>query len=159
MPKYRHLDQEELHALKSEFIDYLVVNGIVAEDWEKLKADDPAKASEVVDLFSDVVFEGVMRKVEFLEHRSKQEVRTFQCLADKMILMALKVPGEEVDFTDPEYFEQAMTNSPEGMEVYTAEKAYNQPRELELFQMTEAGCRITDGKLFKSLCLAMADGK
>ena len=32
MPKYRLLTQDELNELEQEFINYLVVNGITAED-------------------------------------------------------------------------------------------------------------------------------
>ena len=37
MPKYRLLTQDELNELEHEFINYLVLNGITAEDWEDIK--------------------------------------------------------------------------------------------------------------------------
>lgn len=160
MPKYRLLSHEELSEFEKEFIDYLIVNGITAEDWVKIKEEEPKKAVEIIGLFSDVIFEGTMRKVEFMEARSKTQVQTFQCLDAKLVMMAMKVSENSgVDFTDPESVNQAMTNPPADIEVFSMEKEYDSPREEELFKMTELGCVISDGQLFKALSLALADSK
>jgi len=50
-----------------------------------------------------------------------------------------------------------MLNPPEGLKVFTIEKEYTVQREIELFRMTESGCTISDGKLFKTLCLSLPD--
>ena len=41
MVKYRALTHEELESMEKEFIDFLVLNGITGEDWEKLKNEKP----------------------------------------------------------------------------------------------------------------------
>lgn len=154
MARYRLLSKNELQELEKEFVEFLVLNGIVAEDWLKLKEQDIEKAEKMVELFSDVVLEGVLRKVQYLEYRDKTEIRCFQCLPDKIVLVGLS--GDETsDFTDSEYLKEALKNPPKGIRVYTSEKEYKTSREQELFEMTEAGCYISDGKLFKSLCLAL----
>ena len=66
-------------------------------------------------------------------------------------------PATEIDFTIPEDIEKAMQSPPGNVEVYTASRAYTLEREQELFAMTENGARITDGKLFKALSLALAE--
>ena len=43
--------------LKEDFVDFLVVNGIDAEEWTKLKSNNPDKAQHIIAQFSDVVFE------------------------------------------------------------------------------------------------------
>ena len=68
--KYRRLTLEELKPLENEFIDFLVVNGVIADDWEQLLANDVEKSNQIIDAFSEVVFEGIMRKTQFLEFRS-----------------------------------------------------------------------------------------
>jgi hypothetical protein len=160
MPKYRLLTHEELQEFEKEFIDYLIVNGITADDWQNLKDKDSKKALEVVGLFSDVIFEGTMRQVQFMEARMPKEVQTFQCLDNKLVMMAMRVGKDNaVDFTQPDSLEQAMANPPEDIEVYSMEKEYTDQRELELFKMTEMGCTISDGQLFKSLSMALAESK
>ena len=157
MAKYRALNLEELQSLEKEFVDFLVINGITADEWVKLKAEQPEEATRMTELFSDVVFEGILRKVNFLDYHSQYEVRTFQCLPEKMVLVGLKAtPAEGVDFREPDFVNQAIQNPPAGLSIYTTEKAYSGSREAELFEMIQSGCQITEGQLFKALLLAKA---
>ncbi|MDN5213794.1 DUF6495 family protein [Fulvivirgaceae bacterium BMA12] len=157
MPKYRLLSLEELKELEKEFIDYLVVNGITADDWGKIKDEDSSKAAQIIELFSDVVFEGIMRKVKFLELRTRSELKVFQCLADKLVLVGMSAePNQEVDFTNPDFVKNAMVEPPSGLKVYTSEKPYEDKREIELFKIIQAGGVIVDDRLFKSLCMALS---
>lgn len=156
MVKYRLLTIEELEALEKEFINYLVINGITADEWVKIKEQSPEKATTTIELFSDVVFEGIMRKTQFLQRRTKQELQTFHCLADKIILMGMKSADKSADFTQEDYIREAVSNPPKNIEVYTVEKSYNKARELEVFEMTMQGCQITDGSVFKTIALIMA---
>lgn len=155
MPKYRLLTADELTELRPEFIKYLIVNGIAAEDWEKMTKSDPDEADKVVDLFSDVVFEGVMRKVKFLELRSKTDIKVFQCLEEQLVLVGMTCDDSAADFSNSQYLHSAMLTPPEGLKVYTTTKEYEKSRELEIFEMTEKGCLITDGQLFTSMSMAL----
>ena len=147
---------EELRELEKEFVEYLVVNGITAADWEKIKKEHAAKASHIIELFSDVVFESIMRKVRFLEWRTTYELKAFQCLENKLVLVGMSSDvSSGIDFTSAEFIKTAMDNPPSGLKIYTTEKPYNKVREIELFEMVQAGAVIADGKLFKSLCLAL----
>lgn len=160
MPKYRLLTREELIELEKDFVQYLVVNGITADDWEKLKVEDNEAAQNIVDLFSDVVFETIFRKVQYLELRTEKELISYQCLNEKLVIVGMKAPADsEADFTKPDYIQQAVHNPPEGLKVFTTEKNYTEQREIHLFHLTESGAVISDGKLFKALCLALPQNK
>ena len=152
MAKYRLLSSEELPGFEKEFVDYLVLNGITGSDWEKLKQEEPEKAAGIIDLFSDVIWEGILRKIEYLEHRSPTAVRCFQCLAGEIVLVAMEADADTgVDFTNEQFLQTALANPPKGIRVYTVSKPYKGSREEELFRMVELGCEVTDGKLFKAL--------
>lgn len=155
MIKYRKLSSEELLSLEKEFVEYLILNGITAPDWEKIKREDKEKAEQIIDLFSDVVFEGIMRKVKFLEMRTAAEIKAVQCLPEKMVVVGMVCNDKTADLSDPGFIARAATEPPAGLKVYTTELPYNEEREKELFQMTEAGYIISDGAMFKSLCLAL----
>lgn len=142
--------------MEKEFIDYLVVNGITAPEWEKMKKEDAPKARQVIELFSDVVFEGILRKINFLEFRSENEVRVFQCLPDKLVQVALECDAEGVDFTVEGSVEQVFSDPPGEVSIYTVEKEYKESRESELFEMIEWGCLVGGESLFKALNLALA---
>lgn len=147
---------KELQELEKEFVEYLVLNGIVADDWEKIKKEDLSKAKHIIELFSDVVFESIMRKVKFLELRTTHEVKVFQCLKDKLVLVGMSSGDDPaIDFTNTDFIKRAMDEPPQGLKVYTTEKLYDKDREIELFEMVQAGAVIVDGQLFKSLCLAL----
>ena len=48
MTKYRRLTLEELEELQKEFVDFLVINGITAEDWVKLKDNEVDKSELII---------------------------------------------------------------------------------------------------------------
>lgn len=151
--KYRALTQEELNELEKEFIDYLIVNGITAGDWVRIKEEDNEKAIDIVTLFSDVILEGVLRKIQFLEHRTKTDIKAFQCLGEKMVLVGMISENPNIDFRSEASFGDNTT--PTGVKVYTTEKTYSKKRELELFEMIQHGCQISDGHSFKTMSLAL----
>lgn len=156
MPLYRTLTLTELQELQKEFVEFLVVNGIPAEDWERIKKEDKSAAEEAIDLFSDVVFDSIMRKTKFIENRGTHYVHVFQCLPNELILVAMEAElSEEVDFTNPDFLSSAMLTPPKGVKIFTSTKTYSKTRELELFEMLQKGSTITDDRLFKALCLAL----
>lgn len=155
MAKYRLLTIAELQQFEKEFVDYLVINGLTADDWEKTKSNTPEKAEKIIDLFSDVIFEGILRKVKYLDFKSNNSLKSFQCLSDKIILVSLELNDDSINLLDVKEFSQLIENPPKGIKVYTTEKKYKISREEELFNMINSGCEISDGMLFKSLCLAI----
>jgi len=136
MAKYRLLTQEELHELEKDFINYLVVNGITADDWEKMKQEDKTKAEKIVDLFSDVVFEKILRNAKYLYLKTAFVIKCIKCNSEEMILYALNTKIE---------------NNFENAELFKGVKKYNKIRELEIFEMTNRGFKITKGKEFERL--------
>ena len=97
MSAFRILTVEELELFKKEFIEFLVVNGIEGNDWTKINKDNPEQADEFIRLFSEVVFTGILRKVKFLDIFQKGSVKSFQCLPEKLILVAADYEGETID--------------------------------------------------------------
>lgn len=154
--KYRRLTIKELQELEDEFVKYLVINSITADDWVEIKENEPEKAERLIELFSDAVFERILRNINFLDYRGKKELYSYQCLQDKMVLIGMTTgAGSEADFSDPEFLKKAAGQAPENVKVFTTEKIYSGNRETELFDMLQKGCEISDGKLFKTLCLAL----
>jgi len=144
--KYRRLSEEELEILKNEFIQYLVANGIDAQMWEKFKNEAPDKADIFVDLFSDIVLEKSLEKIQYLEHRTPTDLKLFYCGEDKMDLIALK--SSKVDLTDlTDFTSEDIAN----VELYKASKEYSKKREVEIFELTQKGCEVTNHVLYRLL--------
>jgi hypothetical protein len=152
MVKYRSLSTDELKTFEKEFIDFLVVNGIIAEDWEKIKKETPEKAERIIDNFSDVILEGTLRKVEFIEFITPKSIKCFQCLSKEIILVGVDVEqNSTIDFTKENW-----NDNLKNLKIYTTKKEYiKEGREKEIFNMLNGGAAISKGELFKQMCLAL----
>jgi len=154
--KYRRLSNAELQELEKDFVKFLASNHVTADDWVKLKANNPTKVEELIQIYSDIVFDKTLGNLAYLEFKTPHDIKTFHCQADKMVLMGIAVaPNAGVDFTqdlNSKGIMEKLKASGQDLKIYTAEKAYNGNREKELFQMMESGCLISkDGYLFKTL--------
>lgn len=153
MSKYRALNLQELESLEKEFVDFLVLNGIMHDDWIKMKNEDPKAAQKMTELFSDVVWESILRKAKYLDFRSPNSIKCFQCLADKIVLVG--IDSDDTDMSTKEFAALQAKDFPDDVVAFTTEKKYSKVRELELFDMINWGCEISDGALFKQLCLVL----
>lgn len=145
MPKYRLLTHEELHEFEKEFVDFLVVNGIEPERWELIKAEDTESMNKIIELFSDVILESVLRKVKYVDFRSKQYVHAVSCMDDKMIGIVLEDSVKDHQTAGSE------TSRESGLSIYRSEKKYASNRESEIFELLQKGYQISNGDLYKKL--------
>ena len=154
--KYRLLSKEELEELEQEFIEYLILNGIASDDWLNIKKENQEEAEHIVMLFSDVVFEKIMRNVNYLEWRSSKEIKVLHCLKEKLVLVGLNASEiQEANLEDAVYMNSAIKNPPLHLKVYTKDIPYESSREEEIFKMTVLGFHIADGALYKTLCMVL----
>ena len=153
MAKYKALSLEELQSLEKEFVEFLVINGMMQDDWVKMKNEDPSGAQKMTELFSDVVWESILRNTKYLDFRSAHSIKCFQCLEEKIILVG--VDSTETDMSTSTFANLKTQDYPDDVVAFTTEKKYSKLRELELFEMLDWGCQISEGKLFKELCLAL----
>ena len=72
--KYSRLTKEQFEEMKQEFINFLASQSITADEWEKIKKEQPKAAEQELDVFSDLIWEGVLNKVEYLEHFSANQI-------------------------------------------------------------------------------------
>lgn len=144
--KYRKLTLDELEELESEFTTFLATHGIPAEDWEKMKQKSPERCEQLIEIFSDIVFDKILGKVEYLEHREKRIIRIFKFGEEKVIMNGLQLEGESaIDFRKDQNAEQLLQLfrlSPSKLKIFTAEKKYKKERSLEIFNLINSGAQI-----------------
>lgn len=143
---YRLLTSDELQEMEQEFIQFLIANGIDAPEWKKIQEDRKEEVEQWIAAFSDVVIEKALTKINFLEMMTPSEIRLFFCDKEEMKAIFIKSASIDLLATNP----QDYVTSP-AIEVYKASKKYVGKREEELFQMTQSGCEISDGKLYGAL--------
>lgn len=151
MAKYRLLTIEELKALEKEFVDYLVANGIPADEWEKIKVKDPDAADRIVDLFSDVIMEGVLRKTKYVEHYTKNRVLTFFFDESEVTMISMSCDNIDTDFTNQDYIAFAASDPPDNLKMGKQTKSYIKERSEEIWDLIEQGCTVSEGKLYLAL--------
>jgi len=149
--KYKRLTNEELQALEKEFVNYLAAAQITASDWEKMKKDELQKAEELIDVFSDMVYEKVMGKIKFLEYRDKKTLNIFNCREDEIVLVGLRVSeNSPLDLTS-DHLLAGWDMNDEKIGVIKSKKNYVKERGLEVFELLQSGCLITNDTLFNML--------
>ena len=124
--RYRRLTNEELAELEKEFVNFLVVNTVTADDWEKLKLNDPMKAEGYIEDFSDLVLDKVLSNITHLEHRSEKDLMVFKCTDDKLHMIGLTVADDlVVDLNNEASIASLLLNSGElegRVKIFKSEK-------------------------------------
>ena len=148
--KYRRLSKEQFEELHKEFINFLATQSITVSEWKLLKENKPEVAEAELDVFSDLVWEGVLENVTFLENIAPKHMYLF-CVKEKSIaLIGLKVSKETVDLTIEGGFSWLRDNLMSSkVEIFDAEKQINGDKKLQIFELIEKGAHITKGELFK----------
>ncbi len=148
--KYTRLTKEQLEELHQEFINFLATQSITAEEWETIKKERPHVAEEELDVFSDLIWEGVLSKVQFLENISAQHMHLFHMEEKEMKLISVKVMNPEVDLKTKEGFAWFKKNwQSDFVEYLTASKAYGEDKNLDKFNLIKQGAVITKGGLYE----------
>ena len=150
--KYTRLTKEQFEALNQEFINFLATQSITADEWKEIKEQKPEVAEEELDIFSDLVWEGVLSKVEYLENIAPQHMYLFKVVASQLRLIGLKIKADHIDLTTKEGFswlrENLMTDD---VELFNADKDLEADKNAKLFELIVQGASITKGELFKYL--------
>lgn len=147
--KYTRLSKEQLEELHEEFINFLATQTITGEEWKKLKNDKPEIAEDEIDIFSDLIWEGVLNKVQYLENISSQHMHLFYCAEKEMKLFSVKVMNPEIDLTTEIGFGWFKKNwQSDFVEYLTAAKAYTDNKNMDIFKLIQQGAVITKGGLY-----------
>ena len=150
--KYKRLSTEELKELEPEFINFLAAAQITGPDWDKMKKNELVKAEELIEVFSDMVYEKVLSKIKFLEYRDITTLNIFNCVEDKIILVGLRVNEHSLlDLTASEISSQWSESHAYAVTVIKTERPYNRERGQEVFELLQNGCLITDDRLYNIL--------
>ena len=148
--KYARLTKEQFEELHQEFINFLATQSITADEWADIKTNKPEAAEQELDVFSDLVWLGVLSKVEYLEHISPQQIHLFKCKEKDMHLIALKIENTAVNFTTKEGFQWLRDNLlSDSIEFFNAKKDYSDDKHMDIFKMIQSGANITKGELFQ----------
>lgn len=148
--KYSRLTKEQFEELHKEFINFLATQSITADEWTNLKANKPDLAEMELDVFSDLIWEGVLNNAEYLEHFAPQHMYLFHLDEENMHAIVVNVKNEDIDITTKGGYSWLRDNlMDDSVEFLQADKAYTEEKNLDKFKMIEQGASITKGELYR----------
>jgi hypothetical protein len=147
--KYARLTKEQFEELHEEFSRFLATRSISRDDWVVMKASRPEAVEEELDLFSDLVWEGVLGNVSYLENISEQQMHLFYAAEKEIRLISVKVLNPEIDLRNQEGFTWFKKNwQSDFVDYLSASKSFTDERSKEVFDLIQQGAIITKGELF-----------
>ena len=150
--KYSRLTKEQFEELHPEFINFLATQSIDKAEWDKIKTEKPEVAEQELDVFSDLIWEGVLTRTEYLEHFSKNHIFLFQCFEKDIKSIVLKSTVSSIDFLTREGLQWLSDNMfTENIEMKTGKKFFTDERNKSIFELIQQGAFLSDGQLFKQI--------
>lgn len=147
--KYRILTDDELKELEEDFKHFLIANHVYDDEWVRLNKANDNRVLELIEKFSDIVFEKALGNIKFLEYLNKSGISAFHCNKEEMVLIGISSEKESIDFTKHTFedFKNDLT-------IFKTTKPYVKQREEEIFELLNSGCSIIDEERFKKIELA-----
>ena len=147
--KYRCLTNDELNELEEEFKHFLISNNVYTKEWEELNKKNDKKVVELVEMFSDIVLDKALKNIKYLEHITPQDIKSFKCDKNQMILIGIASKNQLIDFT-----KDTLSDFKDDLDIFKTRKDYYKQREVEIFELLQSGCSIINEERFKKLELA-----
>ena len=151
--KYRRLTKEELEPLAEDFAIFLASNSIDKKMWDELKSTQKEDAEQLLDVFSDMVFEKALASAKYLERIADTELQCYYFLPKSAHLVSLRYTGQDTfSFFDTNAFQQIpeLLKS-DALEIIQGTKTYKRQREEEMFPVLNTGATIARGELYRTL--------
>lgn len=146
--KYRVLTEDEFEALKDEFVKFLIVQGIDAASWQKMKDLEPDFAQKYLHDFSDFVFENTLQKIGYIDFFNGNSLKLFKCASDDIQLINIESVSKFETIQD---FLKAMVSDLTGFTLQRHAKKYHPNRAVELFRMISSGGLVSDGYWYEKM--------
>lgn len=147
--KYKRLTKEQFEALHTEFANFLATQSIDKLKWDKIKAEKPEVAEQELDVFSDLIWEGVLTNANYLEHFSKNHIFLFHCQEKFIQSIVLKALEPEVDLMQKDGLHWLSDNIfTDAVEIHLGKKEYQEDRNKAIFDLITEGAVLSDGQLY-----------
>ncbi len=147
--KYRQLTKEQFEGLHNEFAQFLASQKIDVIEWNEIKKDKANIALEEMNVFSDIVWDDVLTKTEYVEHYSETSLNLFKCEDDEMQRIAIKI-NWDINLLEQKGFEWLMQNPLDNsVDIFKGSKPYSTKRNTEVFDLIEKGGSISKGEIFE----------
>ena len=150
--KYARLTKEQLEELNEEFANFLASQQIDKNEWDQLKIDKPEIAEQELDVFSDLVWEGVLKTAHYIEHFSKNHLFLFHFNETEIDTIVLNTNNSSVDFLQKEGLQWLSDHIlSDEVEIRFGDKTFGTDRNAELFEIIQQGGILSQGELYQQV--------
>lgn len=150
--EYTRLTKEQFEELHPEFVNFLATQSIDKAEWDTLKSEQPEVAEQELDVFSDLIWEGVLSRAVFLEHFSKNHIFLFHCFEKHVDSIILKSLVPDTDFFTKDGLEWLSDNMfTENIEMKIGKKDFTAERNVSIFELIQQGAFLSDGQLYQQI--------
>ena len=150
--KYTRLTKEQLDELHPEFINFLASQSIDRAEWDAIKTKQPHIAEQEIDVFSDLIWEGVLNKTEYLESISMHHAFLFRCGDSHIHSFIVQSLHADIDLTTSKGIIRMLEDlSSDHIEIVRGSKPFMEDRNLEIFKLIRQGAVLSDGKLYQQV--------
>lgn len=148
--KYTRLTKEQFEELHTEFTNFLASQQIDKEEWERIKAERSHVMEEELDIFSDLIWEGALKKAKYMEHYSASHIFLFNFDEDSIRTIVIKSLNSGIDFMTVEGLrwlsDSVFTDE---VEVKHGGRPFVKDRNAEVFEIIRQGAILSDGDLYE----------
>ena len=150
--KYKRLTKEQFEELHQEFSTFLATQKIDHKEWSQIKEISPEIAEQELDVFSDLIWEKVLKNCTYLEHFSKSHIFLFHCQELEFRSIIIKSNSSTIDLMEKSGLQWLSDNMfTDNVELIMGKKKYNNERELSIFQLICQGAILSDGQLYNQV--------
>lgn len=150
--KYTRLTKEQLEELHGEFSRFLASQSIDKAEWDEIKANNPVAAEQELDVFSDLIWEGVLTNAKYLEHYANTYIFLFECTEVYMKTIIIRSLDKEVDFlTKPGLQWLGDHLFTDKVEIQRGSKVFDADRNSDIFKIIQQGAILCDGVLYDKI--------
>ena len=150
--EYARLTKEQFKALHKEFSSFLAAHSIDKKKWDYIKSENPELTSQKLDAFSDIVWNDVLSKIKYLEHRNDQLLFLFKCFDKKIDLILIKQTKDCPSFFDEDHKNWLIKNiQDDRVSVFESSRDFGKNFKKEIFKLIKKGAVARDGIVYEDL--------
>lgn len=157
--KYRKLTVDELEPLKSEFISFLSANGIDVALWSKYKITSLDIVDNLVKQFSELVFEKICSKIDYLSFESNNLKAAYHVKNDHTTMVIREQKNDLTPTPEGDGIEKSYLQETPDLYIYKLDRYHEEDKYKEVYNLLETGCIKSNGAKYKEMILQWAATK
>lgn len=150
--KYHRLTHEQLSELHEQFAVFLATQGLDKRQWETIKKSKPKRVDQLLDTFSDLIWDRYIRDCEFLEYSAAHQLFLFKITEEKALTYILKTTASDLNLTEPVDIQKVFQNlDSDHLSIMEGSKVFDTDALDFIYDYLKKGAIKTDGVYFKAL--------